>query len=162
MWFFLLGYFPLLSSFVSLFFGGFTSYSRISLLVWRRHHYRWRASSFDIYSALMTTEQSAFLSVPLLLWHGHPFIICRAFERGAVTTVYLYLRLRSVADWIRTPNFSHARWTRDPTATPRRFPLRALNFIWRYFKLIFVHRRMIYTAFDRNCPCASFEEGLKF
>ena len=37
-------------------------------LVRRRHHYRWRAASFDLCSALMTTDQWWFLSVPHLLW----------------------------------------------------------------------------------------------
>ena len=41
-------------------------------LVWRRHHYmyQWRASNFDLYSALMTIEQWGFFSVPHLLRHG--------------------------------------------------------------------------------------------
>ena len=37
-------------------------------LIWRRH--RWRAANFDLCSALMAIEQSGFLSVPYLLWHG--------------------------------------------------------------------------------------------
>ena len=44
-------------------------------LMWRRHHYRWRAAHFDLYSALMAIEQWGFFSVPHLLWHGHPFIM---------------------------------------------------------------------------------------
>ena len=36
----------------------------------RDHHYRRRASNFVLYSALMTIEHWAFLSVPHLLWHG--------------------------------------------------------------------------------------------
>ena len=45
-------------------------------IIWRRHHYRWRASYFDLYSALMVIEQWGFLSVPHLLWHaGYPFIM---------------------------------------------------------------------------------------
>ena len=39
------------------------------LLIWRRHHYRWRASNFDIYSALVAIEQWGFFSLPHLLWH---------------------------------------------------------------------------------------------
>ena len=37
---------------------------------WRRHHYRWRASNFDIFSKLMAIEQWVFFSVLNLLWHG--------------------------------------------------------------------------------------------
>ena len=39
-------------------------------LIWRRHHYRWRAANFDLCSALMAIEQWGFFSVPHLLWHG--------------------------------------------------------------------------------------------
>ena len=39
------------------------------LLIWRRHHDRWRAANFDQCSALMAIEQWGFLSVPHLLWH---------------------------------------------------------------------------------------------
>ena len=38
-------------------------------LIWRRHHYQWRAAQFDLCSALMAIEQSGFFSVPHLLWH---------------------------------------------------------------------------------------------
>ena len=38
--------------------------------IWRRHHYRWRASNFDLYMALMAIEQWGFFSVPHILWHG--------------------------------------------------------------------------------------------
>ena len=40
------------------------------LLIQNRHHYRRRASNFDICSALMAIEQWGFLSMPRLLWHG--------------------------------------------------------------------------------------------
>ena len=39
-------------------------------LIWWRHHYWWRASNFDLHSALLTKEQWGFFSVPHLLWHG--------------------------------------------------------------------------------------------
>ena len=39
-------------------------------LIWRRHHYRWRAANFDLCSALMAIEQWGFFSLPHLLWHG--------------------------------------------------------------------------------------------
>ena len=37
--------------------------------MWRRHHYRWRTTNFDLYSALMAIEQWGFFNVPHLL-HG--------------------------------------------------------------------------------------------
>ena len=44
-------------------------------LVWRRHHYRWMAANFDLYSVFMTSEQWGFFSVPHLLWHESPLIM---------------------------------------------------------------------------------------
>ena len=44
--------------------GFFWSHSRFFSLIWRRHHYRWRATHFDICSALMTIEQGRFFKVP--------------------------------------------------------------------------------------------------
>ena len=41
--------------------------------IWRRHHYWWRATNFDLYSALMAIEQWGFFSVPHLLWQGPTF-----------------------------------------------------------------------------------------
>ena len=40
------------------------------LVIWRRQHYRWRASNFDLCLVLMAFEQWGLLSVPYLLWHG--------------------------------------------------------------------------------------------
>ena len=42
-------------------------------LIWRRHHYWWRAANFVICSALMAIEQWGFLRVLHLLLHG-PFV----------------------------------------------------------------------------------------
>ena len=39
-------------------------------LIWRRHHCRWRAENFELYSALIAIEQWGFFYVPHLLWHG--------------------------------------------------------------------------------------------
>ena len=39
-------------------------------VIWRRHHCRWRASNFDLCSAIMAIEQWGFFSVLHLLWHG--------------------------------------------------------------------------------------------
>ena len=54
-------------------------------LIWRRHHYRWRASNFDLCSALM-----AFFSVPHLLWHGAS--VYNGHFRGPVTFTCTYCR----------------------------------------------------------------------
>ena len=50
----------------------FVCFGFIVPLIWRRHHYRWRAANFDLHvcSALMAIEQWEFFSVPYLLWHG--------------------------------------------------------------------------------------------
>ena len=86
-------------------------------LIWRRHHCRWRAASFDLYSAPMAFEQYGFCSMPhlKLLWHrtsiynGHlrePMIHTSITERFAV--VFLRLTCRSVAAGNRTYNLLHA------------------------------------------------------
>ena len=89
-------------------------------LIWRRHHCRWRAANFDLCSALMAIEQWWFFSVPHLLWHGasvyngrdtHTY--CWAFS-SAWSCHYLFLRLRSVAAGIRTPNLPLARRSSSP------------------------------------------------
>ena len=79
----------------------FSSHSRI-FLVLRRHHGRWRAANFDLYSVLMAIKQWCFFNMPHLLWHGasvynghlrdtHTY--CRAFSSGAVTTCFYDLYL---------------------------------------------------------------------
>ena len=55
--------------FVCLFDWGLLSCSRFFSLIWRRHHYRWRAAKIDLCSTFMSTEQWGFFSVPHLLWH---------------------------------------------------------------------------------------------
>ena len=76
-------------------------------LIWRRHHCRWRAAIFYLYSALVAIEQRGFFSVPHPLWHGasvynghlrgpedpwHSHLL-RAFSSGAVTTYFYDLGL---------------------------------------------------------------------
>ena len=39
-------------------------------LIWRRHHYTWRASNLDLCSVLKPIEQWGFFSVPHLMWNG--------------------------------------------------------------------------------------------
>ena len=83
-------------------------------LKWRRHHYRWRAANFDLYSALMAIEQWGFFCVPHLLWLGAS--VYNGHLRGSVTltpiakrlTVELSLpvfQLGSIAAGTRTLNF---------------------------------------------------------
>ena len=41
------------------------------LLMWKHHHYRWMASTSDLYTYLMAMKQQEFFSVPHQLWHGN-------------------------------------------------------------------------------------------
>ena len=73
-------------------------------LIWRRHHYRWRAANFDLCSALMAIEQSVFFSGPQLLWHGAS--VYNDNPQGPVTLTriaeYLAVELSmGIADWGR-------------------------------------------------------------
>ena len=54
-------------------------------LLWRRHHYRWRAANFDLCSAHIAFEKWGFFSVPHLLWHGES--ISTGHPRGPVTLI---------------------------------------------------------------------------
>ena len=92
-----------------MFVGSFWVYrpSRFSL-IWRCHHYRWRAANFDLCSALMTIEQWGFFGVPHLLWHGTS--VYDGHLRGPVTLapttelLAVELSLSVLTAWIRTPN----------------------------------------------------------
>ena len=81
---------------------GFSSHSRVFWLIWRRHHFRWRATNVDLYSALMTIEQWGFLMRHIYWDTGHPvywssrktgdtYTCCRAFR--SVTTCFKELGL---------------------------------------------------------------------
>ena len=52
-------------------------------LIYRRHHYRWRATNFDLCSAPMVIKQWGFFSVPHLLRHGAS--VYNGHLRGPVT-----------------------------------------------------------------------------
>ena len=63
----------------------------------RHHHYQWRASNFDLYSALMAIKHWEFFSVPHLARNGASVYngnlrgsvtCCWAFGSGAVTTFF--------------------------------------------------------------------------
>ena len=63
---------PMISwlAWVCLFLGEFIVPLENFSLIWRRHHYRWRAANFFLCSALMAIEQWGFYCMPHLLWHG--------------------------------------------------------------------------------------------
>ena len=58
---------------------------------WRIHLYRWRASNFDPYSALVAIEQWGFFSVPYILWHRSS--VYNGHLRGPVTFTPIVERL---------------------------------------------------------------------
>ena len=92
---------------------------------------------------------------------GHPFIICRAFGSGAVTTCIYDLGLSRLGSKHQTFRMRGQRSNRlqhrgsSPLVKDMEFHLKILQ-------VDFFHRRMICTAFDRNWPCDSFEEDFKF
>ena len=78
-------------------FGVFVPLDNFSL-IWKRHHYQWRASNFDLCSALMAIEPTVFFSLPHLLRHwisvynGHlrgPMTLTPVAERLAVVELLL-------------------------------------------------------------------------
>ena len=78
--------------------------TRYFSLIWRRHHHQWRATHFDLYSALIAFEEWGFFSVSHLLWHvasvyyGHhrgPMTITAVAECLAVE-----LSLPSISKWM--------------------------------------------------------------
>ena len=105
------------------------------LLIWRRHHCRWRAANFDQCSALPAIEQWGFFSVPHLLhvtrpghpvYNGHlqwPVTLTPNAERwigsGAVTTCFNDLGLSRLG--FEHPTFrlrgELLRLVRDPQNT---------------------------------------------
>ena len=78
-------------------------------LIWRRHHYRWRATNFELSSTLMAIKQWGLFSVPHLLWHGASFkMVISEDPWHSHLSQSLFLRLTSVAAGIRSPNLSLA------------------------------------------------------
>ena len=89
-------------------------------LRWNWNLCRWRASNFDLCSALMAIVQWGFFSVPHLLWHGAsvynghlrwPMILTPIAERLAVELSLPVFTTWSVAAGMRTPNRPFARRT---------------------------------------------------
>ena len=96
-------------------------------LIWRRHHFRWRAANFDLCSVFMAIEQWGFLTCHTYCDTGLPFIISEdAWHSHLLPSVwqcsyhYLFLRVRSVAIGDRTPIF-RMRGQRSTSTPPRRF-----------------------------------------
>ena len=95
-------------------------------LIWRHHHYRWRAATFDNFCIL---SREGSLACQTYCDMGHPFIIVISEEPWHPHLLpiicqsschYLFLRHRSVAAWIRTPNLPLAGQKLWPTAPPAR------------------------------------------
>ena len=91
----------------------FSSHSRIFSNISRRHLCRWRAPNFDLYSTLMALSSEGSLAYHTYCDTGHPFIMVISedpWHSHLLPSVwqwschYLFLRLRSVASGIRTPN----------------------------------------------------------
>ena len=86
-------------------------------LMWRQHHYRWRASIFLLYSTLMAIEHWGLFSLPHLLYHGTsvynghlrgPISITSAVEHLEVELplpVYIWLWSVSTAWGFEHPTF---------------------------------------------------------
>ena len=79
-------------------------------LIWRRHHYRWRGTNFDISLAVMPIEQWGFFRVSHLLWYvasiyndnDHlrgPLTLTLIAERSAVGLSLLFLRTWVCDGW---------------------------------------------------------------
>ena len=120
--------------------------------IWRRHHYRWRAANFDLYSALMVIEQCGFFSVPHLLRHGayvynghlwsmirdtHTY--CRVFSSGAATTCFYDLGLRRLG--FKHPTF-RLRDERSNLLRHRR------SRSYQYFLIIIIYQMVFPTPRD--------------
>ena len=76
--------------FLFIYLGFFVPVENFSL-IWRRHHYRWRAANVDVYSVFMAIEQWGFFSMPHLMWHGPTLYSCHL--RGPMTLTSVAERL---------------------------------------------------------------------
>ena len=73
------------------FFVVFLEYFQNLSLIWRRHHYRWRAINFDLYSAVMAIDQWGFLTCHTYCDTDQPFYY--GHLRGPVTLTPVVERL---------------------------------------------------------------------
>ena len=90
-------------------------------LLWRRHHCRWRAASFDLWSALMVIEQWGFLltchtycDTGLPFYNGHlrgPVTLTPVAERLAVELSLPDFTTQVCRDRRSNPDLPHARRT---------------------------------------------------
>ena len=92
------------------------------------HHYLWRATDFDLYSALMAIEKWRSFNVPHLLWHGPTLYNSHLWGPVTLTPLpsvwqwschYLFQRFRYVPTGNRTV-VSHIQGERSTTTPPRR------------------------------------------
>ena len=60
-------------------------------LIWRRHHFNWSVTNFNLYSVLMAIKQWGFFIVPHILWHGST--ISSGHLRGPLTLTFVADRL---------------------------------------------------------------------
>ena len=56
------------------------------LLIWRSHHWRWRAVKFDLCSTFKAIERWGLFSMPYLLWYGTS--VYNGHLRGPVTITH--------------------------------------------------------------------------
>ena len=140
-----------LFGFVFFWGGGLSSHSRNSSLIWRRHHYRWRAANFYLFSALMAIEQWRFFSVPHLLWHGASvynghirgpvtLTYCRAFSSGAVTSCFYDLGLSRLG--FENPTFRLRGQRSNPVRHRRDETMEILHikYWYMYWPITFIKR----------------------
>ena len=90
-------------------------------LIWRRHHCRWRAASFDLWSALMVIEQWGFLltchtycDTGLPFYNGHlrgSVTLTPVAERLAVELSLPDFTTQVCRDRRSNPDLPHARRT---------------------------------------------------
>ena len=82
-----------------LFVWDLSSHSRIFSLIWRCHHYRWRAANFDLCAHSWPLISEGSLACHTYCGTGHPFIMssprtrdthtyCWAFSSGDVTICF--------------------------------------------------------------------------
>ena len=125
----------------------FHSYGDVNINSW------WRAA---LCSALMAIEQWGFLSVPHLLWHGHPFIILISEDSHLLPIVWQWIchLLRSNLTKVR-PLFtlSHRGYDNSPLL---------IVFMWTLYELcLCIYYVMISTnqiAYLKQCSIFEDDE----
>ena len=112
-----------IDSVVSLFVWVFSPLQNVSF-IWRRHNDRWRAAHVDLCSALIAIEHWGSLAYNIYCVLGHPLkmVISEDLWQSHLlpdirqwSCYYLFLRLMSVVERIRTHNLPLVSWTPWPT-----------------------------------------------